>query len=374
MTEPAAGPVDDDDLAPLDTAGRVPRLRDRLVDEGCDAIVVSDLTNIRYLTGFTGSNATLVVTADTLTFVTDGRYRDQSAEQLAGAAIDADVTIANDPGDALRRCARGITRIGLEADTVAWATQRRLAHDVFSWAHLVPTEGVVAGLRAVKDPGEIDRLGRAAEIADAALADVRDRLHDGLTEAAFRRELEDAMADHGADAPSFETIVASGPNGAKPHARPGSRVIGSSGEGELVVIDFGATFDGYHSDMTRTIVVGEATETQRRMLDVVRRSQSAGVAAVRAGVRGVEVDRACRDVITDAGWGDAFIHGTGHGIGLVIHEEPRLSTSSDGVLAPGHCVTVEPGVYLADHGGVRIEDSVVVTADGCRLLTSSPYD
>ncbi len=365
------------ELAPLDIAGRIPRLREQLPVEGCDALVVTDVVNIRYLTGFTGSAGWLLVTTDGATFVTDGRYRDQAAEQLEGAGVDAQRVIATDQGAAmaaLRSAGRGLARIGLEADDVSWSQQRRFAHDTFSWAHLVPTDGVVLRQRAVKDEGEIARLEHAASIADAALADVRHRLHDGLTERQFRRELEDAMADHGADAPSFETIVGSGPNGAKPHARPTDRVIGSSSGGELVVLDFGATYDGYHSDMTRTLVVGEASETQQRMLDVVRRSQAAGVAAVRAGTRCVDVDRTCREVIDDAGWGDAFIHGTGHGIGLVIHEEPRLSSVSNDVLAPGQCVTVEPGVYLPEHGGVRVEDSVVVTAAGCRHLTRSPYE
>lgn len=362
------------ELAPLDVAARIPRLRSMFPEEGCDAFVVSDLANIRYLTGFTGSNAALLVTAEAVTFVTDGRYRDQAADQLAGSGVEADIAIANDPGPELRSAARGIGRIGLEADTVSWAQHRRWSTETFSWAHLVPTEGLVLGLRAVKDNGEVARLEQASQIADDALADVRDRVHDGLSEAAFRRVLEDAMADHGSDGPSFDTIVASGPNGAKPHARPGDRVIGSSGEGELVVVDFGATCDGYHSDMTRTLTVGEPSDTQRRMFEIVRRSQAAGVAAVRAGARCVDVDRTCRDVIDEAGWGDAFSHGTGHGIGLVIHEQPRLSTASDDVLAPGHCVTVEPGVYLPEHGGVRIEDSVVVTAAGCRLLTNAPYE
>ncbi len=361
-------------MPPMETSQRIPRLRERLADEGCDAIVVSDLANIRYLTGFTGSNAALLVTADSVTFVTDGRYRTQSAEQLEQAGVEASIAIGNDPGPELRTAARGITRIGLEADTVSWAEHRRWSTDVFSWAHLVPTEGLVLRMRAVKDDGEVARLERASEIADRALADVRHRLHDAVTEAMFRRELEEAMADHGADAPSFETIVASGPNGAKPHARPTDRVIGATGVGELVVIDFGATYDGYHSDMTRTLAVGELSETQVRMVDVVRRSQAAGVATVRTGARGVDVDAACRAVIDEAGWGDAFIHGTGHGIGLVIHEEPRLSASSKDILAPGHCVTVEPGVYLPEHGGVRIEDSVVVTATGCRPLTNAPYE
>jgi len=355
------------ELPPVETAERMDRLRARFEHEGCDAMVVTDLVNVRYLTGFTGSNATLLVTADAAALVTDGRYRTQSAEQLEASGVEASIAIANDPGPELAAAARGITRIGLEADDVSWAAQRRWSIDTFSWAHLVPTEGVVLRLRSVKDAGEVARLEAACGIADAALADVSQRIHDGLT------EQQDAMADHGSDGPSFETIVASGPNGAKPHARPSDRVIGSSGGGEFVVVDFGATVDGYHSDMTRTLPVGTLSDTQERMYDVVRRSQAAGVERVAAGVTCKAVDDTCRDVIDDAGWAEAFAHGTGHGIGLVIHESPRLSSVSADVLEAGHCVTVEPGVYLPEHGGVRIEDSVVVTDDGCRLLTGSPY-
>jgi Xaa-Pro aminopeptidase len=261
--------------------------------------------------------------------------------------------------------------VGLEADHVTWAQQRSMAAEWFPDAELVATEGVVAQLRRVKDDGEVARIADACRIADEALAAVRPRLHDRLTEADFGVELDFAMRRLGAADVSFETIVASGPNGAKPHHRPGSRTIV---DGDLVVLDFGALVDGYHSDMTRTYVVGEPTDTQRRMWDVVAESQRAGVAAVHDGVSGKEVDRVCRSVIADAGWGDAFLHGTGHGVGLLIHEDPRVSSASDATLASGHVVTVEPGVYLPEHGGVRIEDTVVVTSDGCRPLTATPKD
>lgn len=361
------------DLPAPDVVGRLPRLRATFEEAGCDALVVTSLIDVRYLTGFTGSNAVLAVTADGATLVTDGRYTTQVAEQLEASGVEADVVIANDPADGLTRATRGITRIGLQADDVSWATQRRWSVTVFPWAHLVPTDGIVLGLRAVKDEGEVARLAAASAIADRALADVRPALDDGLTERAFRRLLEYAMVDHGSDAPSFETIVASGPNGAKPHARPSDRVIGSSGSGEFVVIDFGATVDGYHSDMTRTLAVGSLSAAQERQFEVVRRAQSAGVERVADGVPCRDVDAACREIVTDAGWGDAFTHGTGHGIGLVIHESPRLGTTSSDVLAAGHCVTVEPGVYLPESGGVRIEDSMVVTVGGCTLLTHAPY-
>jgi len=356
-------------LPPLDVAARADRVRAAAADQGCDALVVSDLTNVRYLTGFTGSAGVLVVRGDDLVLITDGRYREQAADQLAAAGVPTELAITRETDRVLGDALAGTARVGLEADHVTWEGQRRWAEVVAG--ELVPTVGLVLGLRAVKDDGEVARLERAAAIADEALAEVRPMLRDRPTEREVARALEAAMLDRGADGPSFETIVASGPNGAKPHARPTDRVIG---DGELVVLDFGALYDGYHSDMTRTLAVGEPSPTQQRMLDVVASSQAAGVAAVRAGVPCVAVDAACREVIGDAGWADAFVHGTGHGIGLVIHEEPRLSPESASLLAPGHCVTVEPGVYLPEHGGVRIEDSVVVTATGCRPLTQSPYE
>jgi Xaa-Pro aminopeptidase len=212
-------------------------------------------------------------------------------------------------------------------------------------------------------------MAAAARIADEALARVRHRLAEGPTEEEFALELDFEMRRGGATGPSFETIVASGPNGAKPHHRPSGRRIE---RGELVVVDFGALVDGYCSDMTRTLCVGEpASATARRMVDVVAESQRAGVEAVRAGAEGKAVDEVCREIIAEAGWADAFLHSTGHGVGLDIHEAPTVSTSSTDTLVAGHVVTVEPGVYLPEHGGVRIEDTMVVTDEGCIILTNA---
>jgi Xaa-Pro aminopeptidase len=357
----------------MDVAGRADRLRDRFAGAGCDALLVTNLTNIRYLTGFTGSAALLLVAGDRLLFVTDGRYRDQSADQLAAAGVAAEIEIGRTSEaqrDTLATAAKGVDRLGLEAEDVTWAQQQRYG-EWFPGAELVATSGLVEDLRIVKDAGEVARIEAACAIADEALATVRPRLGEGTTEAQFALELEWEMRRLGAEGPSFETIVASGPNGARPHHRAGGRRIG---EGDLVVVDFGALVDGYHSDMTRTVAVGEPDATQARMLAVVAESQAAGVAAVRDGVEASAIDAACRAVIDGAGWGDAFLHGTGHGVGLDIHEPPRVSTTPAGRLADGHVVTVEPGVYLPDHGGVRIEDTVVVTPDGCRTLTRAPKD
>jgi Xaa-Pro aminopeptidase len=359
-------------LPPMDVAARAGRLREALGAAGCDALLVTSLTDVRYLTGFTGSAALLLVRPDELVFVTDGRYRDQAGEQLGAAGVEARLEVrptVDGQREVLGAAAKGVGHLGLQAASVSWAAARRYGESWFPAAELVPTEGLVEALREVKDDGEVARIGAAATIADGALTEVRPLLGDHPTERVFGLELDGAMRRRGADDVSFETIVASGPNGAKPHARPGRRRIT---EGDLVVLDFGALVDGYHSDMTRTVVVGEASPTQHRMLEVVAESQRAGVAAVAAGVPCADVDRTCRDVIAEAGWADAFIHGTGHGVGLQIHEDPRVSATATGTLRPGHVVTVEPGVYLPEHGGVRIEDTVVVTSTGCRVLTAAP--
>jgi Xaa-Pro aminopeptidase len=357
-------------LPPMDIARRARRLVTGLDD--LDALLVTHLPNIRYLTGFTGSAATVLVRPDAITFVTDGRYGEQAADQLGAAGVDATIHIgATSVAQRahLQDAAAGAARLGLEAEHVNWSQQRAYAATWFADAELVPTEGLIEQLREVKDDGEVARIEAAATIADDALASIRHRLGEQVTERAFAFELETAMRGLGADGPSFETIVGSGPNGAKPHARPSARRIET---GDLVVLDFGALVDGYHSDISRTICVGDPSATQLRMLEVVTESQAAGVASVTAGVAAAEVDRTCREVIAEAGWGDAFLHGTGHGVGLDIHEAPRVGSTSDATLAPGHVVTVEPGVYLPEHGGVRVEDTLLVTKKGARALTRSP--
>jgi Xaa-Pro aminopeptidase len=368
--------IDLTSLPPMDVAGRAGRLRDALADAGCDALLVTKLVNIRYLTGFTGSAALLLVLPDELLFVTDGRYRDQSADQLAAAGVEATINIGRtqvEQRDTVAAAAKGFARVGLEAHSVTWADQRDMAANWFPDADLVATEHLVDGLRLAKDDGEVARIEAAAAIATEALDRLRGRLLERPTEGDFALDLDSEIRRLGAEGNSFETIVGSGPNGAKPHHRAAgsTRVIA---EGDLVVLDYGALVDGYCSDMTRTVMIGDPSPTQARMLQVVTASQQAGVDAVRAGATCVEVDRACRAVIEEAGWGDAFLHGTGHGVGLEIHEDPRVTYSSDATLAARQVVTVEPGVYLPEHGGVRIEDTVVVTADGCRPLTHAPKD
>jgi Xaa-Pro aminopeptidase len=363
---------------PMPTSGRLDRLRLRMGDPASaaplDGLLVSSMTNIRYLTGFTGSAGLLLVLPTGNYLLTDGRYESQAAEQLDASGAPVAVAVAARPeqrGDAQRLVA-DVSRLGLEAEHISWAQQRSYAETWFPSIDLVPAVGLVEALRAVKDPAELMRLAEAARIADAALDQIRGALGAGPTETEFGRRLDHQMRELGASGPSFETIVASGPNAAKPHHRPSSRRVG---RGEPVVLDFGALVDGYCSDMTRTVWVERLEHPDiRRAYDVVLESQAAGVAAVRAGATCADVDQACRQVIAAAGWADRFVHGTGHGVGLDIHEAPSLSMTSTDTLVAGHVVTVEPGVYLPGLGGVRIEDTVVVTDDGCRPLTATPKD
>ena len=387
-----------EDLPPLVLAGRAATVRAALAagvevasatggsdgdapgsDEGngagsqvCDALVITNLANGRWLTGFSGSAMIVVLTPDDLLVITDGRYATQAPAELEAAGVEGRVVIANRGADqqtAAAGAVAGIRRVALEADHVSWSRYRTFAGEWFGDADLVPATGVIERLRRRKSPGEIARVATAAAAADGALAEVLPRLAERPTEGEVAAELDHLMRRRGASGSAFDTIVAAGDNSALPHARPGSRRIEP---GDLVVIDFGAIVDGYRSDMTRTVCVGEPRPPGARIYEVVRHSQQAGVEAVAAGVTCAEVDAVCRDVISDAGWGEAFLHSTGHGVGLDIHEAPSLSSRSDEVLAAGEVVTVEPGIYLAGDGGVRIEDTVAVTDDGCVRLTRSP--
>jgi Xaa-Pro aminopeptidase len=354
-------------LPPLLVGNRVDSLRSLMEDSALDALVVSAPSNRRYLTGFTGSAGVVVVTLEDMLFVTDGRYTEQAADELQAAQAPGKVEITStNQKDIVSGFLASSKRIGLEADHVTWATQRRYAEEWFPSTDLVATSGLIEQLRRTKDEAELSRMELAAAIADTALADRRSSLLEGLSEAEFALQLDATMRRLGASGTSFETIVASGPNGAKPHARPTDRRMR---EGDLVVLDFGCIVDGYCSDMTRTVALGDVDATCQRMLEVVTAANAAGVAAVRAGRETSAVDEAARSVIADAGWLDAFTHGTGHGVGLDIHEAPRVAGTSTDTLLPGDVVTVEPGVYLPAYGGVRMEDSVVVTPEGCRPLT-----
>jgi Xaa-Pro aminopeptidase len=360
-------------LAALDVGPRLARLQDRLADASIDALLVSKLANVRYLTGFTGSAGVLLVTRGGARFVTDGRYTQRAHEELDAAGAQAEIEIGL-TGAAQRELLVGAvapdTKLGLEEHTVTWAQQIEYV-EAFSGVEIVPGGDLVEALRRVKDSGEIDRIRRACAIADDAFQALLPMLSERPTERDFAVALEFAMRERGASGNSFDLIVASGPNGSKPHHVPGDRVIERN---ELVVCDFGCIVEGYCSDMTRTVSIGDPGPDARHLYDVVMQSQQAGRAAVAADVECAAVDRAARDVIADAGWADAFSHSTGHGVGLEIHEAPRVATTAGDTLLVNDVVTVEPGVYLPGIGGVRIEDTLVVGATGAESLTLTPKD
>ncbi|MBJ7338559.1 Xaa-Pro peptidase family protein [Mycolicibacterium sp.] len=351
------------------------RLRRRLAAAELDAMLVTDLVNVRYLTGFTGSNAAVLIRVDDEipVLATDGRYRTQAAQQAPDAEIVIERACA--PHLASAAHAFGVRRLGYESHVVTVDGHTLLAKAAGD-VELVRAAGAVEALREVKDAGEIALLRLACEAADAALADLvaAGGLRPGRTEKEVGRDLESRMLDHGADGVSFETIVAAGTNSAVPHHRPTDAVLAA---GDFVKIDFGALVEGYHSDMTRTFVLAPVAQWQLDVYDLVSTAQRVGREALAPGVSLSGVDDASRQVIADAGFAENFGHGLGHGVGLQIHEAPGISASSAGTLLAGSAVTVEPGVYLPGQGGVRIEDTLVVGSEDSptpELLTRFPKE
>jgi Xaa-Pro aminopeptidase len=347
------------------TAGRRDRLRARLLEAGISAALVTRLVNVRYLSGFTGSNAALLVAADgDDRLATDGRY----TEQAAAESPDVRVVVARHCAVALLESAGVDGRLAYEAHDVSVEAFDGLAAAVRPNVELVRLGQVVEDLRRVKDDHELGLLREACAIGDRALAELLPWLRPGWTEREVARRLEDLMLDQGGDGRAFDTIVAAGPHSSIPHHQPTDRPLE---RGDLLKLDFGSLYRGYHADMTRTLVLGEAAGWQRDLYDLVARSQAAGRAAVVVGATEAGVDRAAREVVEEAGLGESFPHGLGHGVGLEIHEAPLLAASSTGTLDLGIPLTIEPGVYLPGRGGVRIEDTVVVTAGEPELLTTT---
>lgn len=341
-----------------------------LPETGVEVMLVTNLVNVRYLTGFSGSNGLALLGLGTRTFITDFRYVEQAAEEV-DPSFDrrrAQLDLADSVPDALPA---GDIRVGFEEAHVTVRQHARLGELLGPEVELVGVEGAVEGLRAVKDAEEVARIKAASAIADAAFEQL---LSDGLvgrTEREVAIALEVTMREMGAERPSFETIVAAGAHGALPHAQPRDVPIE---RGQLVVIDWGAELAGYCSDCTRTVATGELDQRATEVYALVRAAQLAGVEGVRAGAGGREVDAVARRVVDAGGHGERFGHGLGHGVGLEVHEAPRLSQRSEDSLQTGNVVTVEPGVYLPGELGVRIEDLVVVTDNGCEILTTVPKE
>jgi Xaa-Pro aminopeptidase len=345
--------------------GRGDRLEQQLAERELDRMLVLNLLNIRYLTGFTGTNGACVCGPGVRLFFTDFRYTERAEAEVEGWEIH---TIANDWLGGIAEHLQG--RVGFEDDHMSVRLLEKLKEKLGDGIEMVPAGGPVEELRRVKDEGELALVEEAAKLADEALRWSIDQGLAGKTEREVARAFEARIRELGGD-PSFPAIVAAGPNGALPHAEPGERKIGRD---ELVVFDMGAAIDGYCSDGTRTFATGDPGEEAIAVYEVVREAQQASLDAIRAGVKGEDVDKVARDVIDAAGHGDRFGHGLGHGVGLELHEAPRLSLRSDDVLAPGEVVTVEPGIYLPGKLGVRIEDLVVVTDEGMRNLSSLPKE
>jgi Xaa-Pro aminopeptidase len=345
--------------------GRGDRLEAKLAERELDRMLVTDLTNVRYLTGFTGTNGACVCGPDVRLFLTDFRYTERAEAEVEGWET---VTVSNDWLGGIAERLQG--RVGFEDDHMSVRLLEKVSGKLPEGVEMVAAGGRVEELRRVKDAGELALIEEASKLADEVWRWSTERGLAGRTEREVARAAEARIREHGGD-PSFPAIVAAGPNGALPHAEPGEREIG---RGELVVFDMGAQLDGYCSDGTRTFATGDPGEEAIAVYEVVREAQQASLDAIKAGVKGEDVDKVARGVIDAAGHGDRFGHGLGHGVGLEVHEAPRLSLRSEDVLARGEVVTVEPGIYLPGKLGVRIEDLVVVTEDGLRNLSSLPKD
>ena len=350
---------------------RLEKLRSTLAEKDLDALVVSMPENRRYMSGFSGSAGYLVVSAAEAFLATDFRYVEQAGNQAPEFQV---LKIGGEWSwltDLLKET--GLKKVGFESNQMTVSTYRQLVEVARKLPSpdrpsLIATTGIIEEIRTVKEPVELALLQKAIDVADSAMESVSTSIPPGQTEQEVAWRLEVAMRELGADSISFETIVASGPNGAMPHHRPSDRAIN---EGEPVVIDMGAMVGGYCSDLSRTICVGEADETFRRIYDIVLGSQLTAIVTVKAGMTGGDADDLSRVVISEAGYGDNFGHSLGHGVGMAVHEFPRVGPKSSHKLSEGMVFTVEPGIYLSGWGGVRIEDIVFLEEKGAKVLSKA---
>ncbi|MGH2778237.1 MAG: M24 family metallopeptidase [Actinomycetota bacterium] len=352
----------------MDYEGRLDKLRAEIGELDAEALLITNLTNVRYLTGFSGSNAQLLVTPGAARFLTDGRYRARAKELVRGADVSIYLNRMTDElvpmlGDA------AVTNLAVEGKTMTLAQRDDLAKRL-DVVELVSAGGVVEKLRRIKEPAEIDKLRTAIAVGDSAYAYILDRLAPGRTEREIALDLEVFMRTNGADEISFEPIVGSGPLSAHIHHTPSERALE---KGDFVLLDFGARIDGYCGDLTRTAVLGAAAEEQSRQYDAVLKANASALSEMTPGASCKAIDAVARTAVKEAGYDD-FGHGLGHGVGLEVHEDPRFSRISEDTLAAGMVMTNEPGLYLETPGGVRIEDCVLITDDGAEVLTGAPKD
>jgi Xaa-Pro aminopeptidase len=349
----------------------VKALRALMAERELPALLLTDVENIGYVSGFSGSNAVLLVTPAEDRFITDSRYTVQAAEECPGFTVRVCASSAAVTDTILEQLQElGVKRLAFEADVVTVAQFEKMREKLpeVEW---LGASGVVEALRLVKDAEELRRIREAVAIVDRTFKHILPLLQPGAVERDIAIEIEYFMKRAGAEKEAFDTIVASGFRSAMPHGRASGKALES---GDFVTLDFGARWQGYHSDITRTLVLGKASDRQREIYGIVREAQETGLRAIRAGVTGVDADAAARKVIEDRGYGEQFGHGLGHGLGRSIHDGGSLSPRSEITLAAGMVMTVEPGIYIEGWGGVRIEDDVVVTDTGCEVLTRSPKE
>lgn len=342
---------------------KLTKLRELLVEKELDALFVTSGYNRRYITGFTGTAGVAIISNDDAVFITDFRYMEQAADQIKDFRIvQHEKTIIEEVAQQVEQMK--VQRLGFEKEDLTFGMYELYKSKVT--AELVPTAGLVEKLRIIKTPEELEVLKQAAKIADDAFTHICGFIKAGMTELEVANELEFFMRKQGATSSSFDTIVASGIRGALPHGVATDKKIET---GELVTLDYGALYNGYISDITRTVAVGEPSEKMREIYEITLAAQKLAVEGIKPGMTGIQADAIARDYIASKGYGDAFGHSTGHGIGLEVHEAPGLSFRSETVLEPNMTVTAEPGIYLPGIGGVRIEDDLVITENGCERLT-----
>lgn len=350
---------------------RVENLQKILKEQDLDGIFLTKETNIRYMTGFTGSESFALISQNNKVFITDSRYTEQAQNQCAGFEIVKWRSPLPLPETIKSVCEKlGIKKLGFEKGFMAYDMYERMK-SVLSGIDFIGTSGLVERLRIVKEEQEIEYLKKAAGIADAAFKQVLNYVKAGVTERDVEREFQYLVKKNGGEDIGFSSIIASGKNSSMPHAIPGDKKIE---DGDFVTFDIGALYNGYRSDMTRTIVIGHASDKQKKVYETVKCALEAGTNAVRAGASGKTPHFVAKDIIDKSGIGGVFEYGVGHGIGLDIHENPFMGVYCEYMLEANNVLTVEPGIYLPGWGGVRIEDSMVVKEDGCEVITQSPRE
>lgn len=344
---------------------RLAKIRQKLMEQELDALIIQSLPNIYYLSGFTSVDATLLITLENSYLLTDFRYLEQAAKEANDYEI---IRVDHDPWEALEKLSADLRSIGIEEDIISWSDYRKM-QEAFSGRTLLDASALLGEMRQVKDEAEIGIIRQAVKIADQAFAQVLEKIQPGAIEEDIALELELSLRRSGASGKSFDFIVASGKRSSLPHGIASGKKINL---GELITIDFGAKYKWYCSDLTRTVFLGKPEAKHREIYQIVLEAQQAALEIIKPGMSGKEIDAVARGIIHKHGYGDYFGHGLGHAVGLEIHESPRFNTKENKIIEPGMVITVEPGIYIPDWGGVRIEDMILVTKNGVEVLTQAP--